>query len=177
MALEYLTLGPRQLTPFDAHYFPELAVRLTRLSEPKNYAARDEPDDRTVLCAELPCDVGDPVWAAGDEELGATVLEDLARSGLAVRAPVLGVAVRRLSHAYPIYLRGYEDSFAVLDRWSADLERVLTFGRQGLFAHDNTHHALAMAYAAVDCLRRDGTFDECAWEASRAEFEKHVVED
>ena len=40
------------------------------------------------------------------------------------------------------------------------------FGRQGLFAHDNTHHALAMAYAAVDCLREDGTFDKNSIEAA-----------
>ena len=36
-----------------------------------------------------------------------------------------------------------------MDRWLGELERLLTFGRQGLFVHDNTHHALYMAYAAV----------------------------
>jgi protoporphyrinogen oxidase len=177
MTLVYVVLGTAQFTPFDAHYFPEAAVRMTRLSEPKNYGARSEPPDRTVLCAELPCDVGDPVWTATDEDLGSLVCADLERAGLPVRAPVLGVSVRRLSHAYPIYVRGYDSSFEMLDAWASDLPRVLTFGRQGLFAHDNTHHALAMAYAAVDCLRRDGTFDDARWAAYRTEFEGHVVED
>jgi hypothetical protein len=53
----------------------------------------------------------------------------------------------------------------------------VTFGRQGLFAHDNTHHALAMAYAAVDCLSDNGDFDRQAWSRARLEFQKHVVED
>jgi protoporphyrinogen oxidase len=177
MVLIYVVLGTRQFTPFDAHYFPEAAVRITRLSEPKNYGARTEPEDRTVLCAELPCEVGDSVWNASDADLGAIVREDLERSGLPVEARVLSVTARRLSHAYPIYLRGYEESFAALDAWATSLDRVLTFGRQGLFAHDNTHHALAMAYAAVECLRADGTFDSGLWNQYRKEFESHVVED
>jgi protoporphyrinogen oxidase len=177
MTLIYITLGAAQFTPYDAHYFPESAVRLTRLSEPKNYGARTEPADRTVLCAELPCEVGDAVWTASDEALGTLVRDDLARCGLPVRVPVLGVATRRLSHAYPIYLNGYESSFARLDAWASSLDRVLTFGRQGLFAHDNTHHALAMAYAAVDCVQGDGGFDDGRWTDYRSEFETHVVED
>ena len=53
----------------------------------------------------------------------------------------------------------------------------MTFGRQGLFAHDNTHHALAMAYALDGCLGSDGSLDRKAWTACRRDFEKHVVED
>jgi protoporphyrinogen oxidase len=177
MALIYLEVATQRFTAFDAHYFPESAVRITRLSEPKNYGARHEPADRTVLCAELPCDVGDRVWSASDEDLGSIVVDDLERCGLPLPAPVRSVTVRRLSHAYPIYLRGYEERFATLDRWASGLDRVLSFGRQGLFAHDNTHHALAMAYGAVECLGADGSFDAARWARYREEFEGHVVED
>ena len=51
------------------------------------------------------------------------------------------------------------------------------FGRQGLFAHDNTHHALAMAWAAADAARPDGQVDAAAWSRARAAFAAHVVED
>ncbi|MBK7284263.1 MAG: hypothetical protein IPI83_07680 [Sphingomonadales bacterium] len=54
---------------------------------------------------------------------------------------------------------------------------MLTFGRQGLFAHDNTHHALATAHGAVDCLNADGSFDLAKWRDYRRIFETHVVED
>jgi hypothetical protein len=43
--------------------------------------------------------------------------------------------------------------------------------------HDNTHHALAMAWAAADALRADGTFDDAAWAAARGRFARHVVQD
>jgi protoporphyrinogen oxidase len=177
MILVYLVLGQKQFTPFDAHYFPESEIKLTRLSEPKNYSGVQEPLDRTVLCGELPCMVGDEVWRLSDEDLGELVKESLARCGLPVKAPVLRVATARLPFAYPIYRNGYEQAFNTLDDWAAGLDRVLTFGRQGLFAHDNTHHALAMAYAAVDCFQESGEFDLTLWKDYRAEFAKHVVED
>jgi protoporphyrinogen oxidase len=150
---------------------------LTRLSEPKNYSAASEPADLTVLCGELPCAVDDDVWRASDEELAELVRDSLSRCGLPIRSRVMQVATRRLAYAYPIYHRGYEEAFATLDEWASRLDRALTFGRQGLFAHDNTHHALAMAYAAADCLSESGEFDLARWADYRIEFAKHVVED
>lgn len=176
MILVYLELGTEQFTPFDAHYFPGSDIRITRLSEPRNYAARTEPADRTVICAELPCGKSDDVWNMSDDELGKLVSADLARSGIPLPVEPMAVHTRRLPQAYPIYQRGYEKPFGVLDSWADSLPRLLTYGRQGLFAHDNTHHALYMAYAAVDCLR-NGDFDHGRWEKYREEFSRHVVED
>ncbi|MGH9371357.1 MAG: FAD-dependent oxidoreductase, partial [Vicinamibacterales bacterium] len=84
---------------------------------------------------------------------------------------------RRLPQAYPIYTEGYRAAFDVLDAWAGGIDGLLTFGRQGLFAHDNTHHALAMAYAAGRCLSDDGLLDRAAWGRHRRAFESHVVED
>ncbi len=177
MVLIYLVLAQPQFTPFDAHYFPEADIRLTRLSEVKNYSGVTEPSNRTVLCGELPCTLDDDVWRASDEELSEMVRDSLGRCGLPIKVPVLTVATKRLAYAYPIYRQGYEAAFEMLDEWAGSLDRVLTFGRQGLFAHDNTHHALAMAYAAVDCLLPSGAFDTEHWDRYRKEFARHVVED
>ncbi len=177
MILIYLILETPQFTPFDAHYFPEAHIRLTRLSEPKNYSDRTEPRDRTVLCGELPCSLQDDVWTATDEQLRDVMRDALDKSGLPVTAKILQTVVKRLPHAYPIYPTGYERHFELVDRWVAQLDGILSFGRQGLFAHDNTHHALAMAYAAVGCLNPDGSFDRTRWAACREEFSRHVVED
>lgn len=177
MVLIYLVLDQPRFTEFDAHYFPETHIPLTRLSEPKNYAARTDPPDRTILCGELPCQVDDDIWRSSDEQLGRLVCDALAACDLPVRARVLRTVTRRLPHAYPIYPTGYERYFDRLDEWAADLPNVLTYGRQGLFAHDNTHHALAMAYGAVDCLGDDGRFNAAKWAEYREEFRTHVVED
>jgi protoporphyrinogen oxidase len=176
MLLVYLALDVDQFTEYDAHYFPGSAIRITRLSEPKNYAALPSPQGRTVLCAELPCALGDVHWKMSNDELGRLVTEDLARAGIPLPRPAVKVHVERLAHAYPIYLHGYEEPFGRLDTWAESLPRFLSYGRQGLFAHDNTHHALYMAYAAVECLK-DGSFDRECWQNYRTIFATHVVED
>ncbi len=175
MLLIYLALPVDQFTEFDAHYFPSADLRITRLSEPKNYGDLREAAG-TVLCAELPAGPGDPWWTMDDLELGELVADDLRRAGIPLPTEPTEVHVRRLKQAYPIYATGYEKPFAVLDAWADSLPQFLSYGRQGLFAHDNTHHALAMAHAAAACFGPDG-FDHAAWAVHRAEFDRHVVED
>lgn len=176
MILIYLSLPVSRFTEYDAHYFPGQDLRITRLSEPKNYSDLGLPAGGTVLCAELPCSPTDPWWTLDDAELGRLVADDLARAGIPLPAAVTDIQVRRLRQAYPIYRTGYERWFSHLDAWVNGIPRLLSYGRQGLFAHDNTHHALAMAYAAVECLE-DGTFDTARWAEHRTVFESHVVED
>jgi protoporphyrinogen oxidase len=176
MVLIYLQLPVGRFTEYDAHYFPAAETRITRLSEPKNYCAAAEPKDSTVLCAELPCAIGDAIWKLTDDELGQLVAADLANAGIPLPATPLKVFTRRLGQAYPIYLNGYERAFSALDLWVDSLPGVISYGRQGLFAHDNTHHALFMAYSAVDCF--DGQrFDRARWHDYRKVFATHVVED
>ena len=177
MILVYLVLEQDQFTEYDAHYFPELAVPISRLSEPKNYSASTEPKGVTVLCAELPCDPSEEYWGLDDDELGRRLCGWLGDVGLPVTAKVRATHTRRLSAAYPVYDRGFEPNFETLDRYFAGVTGLLTYGRQGLFAHDNTHHALAMAHAAVDCQQVDGSFDTVKWAGYRKVFETHVVED
>jgi protoporphyrinogen oxidase len=177
MILIYLVLEQDRFTEYDAHYFPEEAIPISRLSEPKNYCAAAEPRGLTLLCAELPTDPTSPEWTMSDDELGNRLREWLGQAGLPVRAPVRRAVARRLKQAYPVYARGYETHFAMLDTWVSGLPGVLTFGRQGLFAHDNTHHALYMAYAAVECFDVNGDFNWELWREFRKVFETHVVED
>jgi hypothetical protein len=58
------------------------------------------------------------------------------------------------------------------------MKNLLSFGRQGLFVHDNTHHALFMGYAAADCLNQEGKLDRNKWQNYyRKIFDAHIVED
>lgn len=177
MVLVYLTLDRRPYTPFDAHYFPEPDIVFGRLSEPANYrTSADDPPDRTVLCAEVPATVGDATWSSSDEALGAAVGDGLDRVGLPV-VDGYGVHVERLPRVYPLYRVGFEERLAPLLEWAHGLDRVVVFGRQGLFVPDNTHHALTMGAAAAACLGDDGRFDRRRWNRALADFRTHVVED
>lgn len=177
MILIYLILETGQFSEFDAHYFPEISIPISRMSEPKNYSGTTSPEGVTVLCAELPADPGDRWWSTSDDEFADLMKEWLASVDLPVRPQVRGCITRRLSQAYPVYDVDYDRHFSVMDEWFLGLDGLLVFGRQGLFAHDNTHHAIAMAYAAEDCLSRDGTFDKVRWAEYRRQFLDHRVED
>lgn len=177
LALVYLVVDRRQYSEYDAHYLPAVDVLMSRLSEPQNY--RTDPgarQDHTVLCAEVPCSVGDATWNASDADLGARVREAVVRSGLPPVA-VGPVVVRRLPKVYPALTPGYETDLDAVEAWVGSQSRIVGFGRQALFAPDNTHHVLAMGAAAADCLGPDGQFDEVAWAAHRAAFRANVVED
>ena len=177
MALVYLTLERRPYTPFDAHYFPEPDVVFSRLSEPTNYRdSVDDPPDRTVLCAEVPCTADDATWSASDPELGLQVAEGLARVGLPIARPH-EVHVERLARVYPLYRVGFEQELAAVLDWAHGLDRMVVFGRQGLFVPDNTHHALAMGAAAASAVGDDGSFDRALWNEALVSFRGHVVED
>ncbi len=187
MVLVYLVHEGGRWTPYDAHYVPTSATPVSRLSEPLNYReSLDDPTDRTVVCAEIPCAVGDATWSSSDDDLVALVQDGIALLGL----PPLRLAgheVRRVRRVYPVYRQGYRDRLAGLDAWSERLAHVTTFGRLGLFVHDNTHHAMRMGWDAVECLRTDGDpapgsaspvgMDHRCWQDARERFRRHVVED
>jgi protoporphyrinogen oxidase len=176
MVLLYLVLDRPQWTEYDAHYFPGAEVFASRLSEPRNYHDNpDDPADRTVLCAEIPCWAGDGVWDADDGDLATRLSAELVATGVSPPNPV-EVTSRRLPNVYPVYRPGFADELATLERWAADAGLV-TFGRQGLFTPDNTHHALDMGWAAADALHPDGSFDTAAWRTARDGFRSFVVED
>ncbi|MGB3687269.1 MAG: FAD-dependent oxidoreductase [Ornithinimicrobium sp.] len=183
MVLVYLTHRPHEELPrvrwsaYDAHYLPGAGTPITRISEPANYRdSADDPGDRTVVCAEIPCDMGDAIWSSSDKALRQVVTDAIAAFDL----PPLecsAVHTRRLRAVYPIYEHGFSERLARLEAWADAVPGVTTLGRSGLFAHDNTHHAFVMAHEAAQCLRGDGSFDDAAWRRARGSFRKHVVED
>ena len=177
MVLVYLVLDRRPYTTFDAHYLPDRNVLLSRLSEPSNYRdSAEDPTDRTVLCAEVPCWQGDDVWSAGDDALGARVADDLVRSGLPDPRHV-AVHVERLPSVYPVLTPQSLGALARAERALTMSTRVTVLGRQGLATPDNTHHVLEMGVRSARCVRPDGTFDHAAWAEAREGFRSYVVED
>jgi protoporphyrinogen oxidase len=177
MILFYLILNVERFTPYDAHYFPEQEVAFSRVSEPKNYSMASEPVECTGLCVEVPCTVGDEVWRAPDEEIHRRVVADLARVGLPVEGLIRTSFARRLPSVYPVYDRSFAQHLAMVSSYLAGITGLVSLGRQGLFAHDNTHHTIEMAYRASECLEPGLTWNAEKWQHYLEHFRSHVVED
>lgn len=179
MVLLYIEMEEGPYSEFDAHYFPDASIRFSRMSEPRNYPGGAEHSALragTGLCLELPCDRGGNDWAAGPEELLARLAGDLAGSPLPVPGGVTDVWTGRLTHAYPVYRMGFEHDLRTVSEWSLSDPRLVLIGRQGLFAHDNLHHAIETGLAAADCLAGPG-FDTGAWRRCLEDFRRHRVSD
>ncbi len=176
MILVYLVLDQPQFTPYDAHYLPGPETITSRLSEPKNYRDGDDPPDRTVLCAEVPCWPTDEIWRWSNDQIARAVIEDLLRLGLPEPRVVDG-QVLRLPSVYPVYDLSGAAARTAVDRWVPASDRFVSLGRQGLRVLDNLHHVLAMGAGAAASLRPDGLIDVARWQAYRSEFSGHTVED
>lgn len=175
IVLVYVVHRGGRWTRHDVHYIPDGHTPVSRISEPMNHRINPEdPEDRDVVCFELPCDIGDEIWNASDEELA-----DLVRGCVReTRLPELDldwVQVKRVRNVYPVYQRGYQEQLSVLEEWVEQLPHLTTFGRQGLFTPDNTHHAMLMGYEAADALG-SGEFDRDRWIQAKDRFAQHIVE-
>ena len=177
MVLCFFVLDIDQFTPYDAHYFPEKEYIFSRVSEPKNYSGAPEPHDLTGLCVEIPCSDSDSIWNASDDELCRSVLRDLEKARLPVRMPIKRFFTKRLRNAYPVYTVGFQIALQEVLHFLDTYPRLVTLGRQGLFAHDNTHHTMDVAYCASECVLPEGVFDWLKWKEFRKQFQTHIVED
>ena len=153
-------------------YVASGALRTSRIQEPKRRSGAMAPEGRTSLMLEVPCDVGDPTWRAGIDELRARALGELAELGMPVD-DVLDAFCVRVPHGYPVYHLGYDrDRRALL----AEVDRfgnVRTAGRQGLFRYVFMDAAMRMGTQAAEQMlegRRDGAALDAIGRAS------HVVE-
>ncbi|HZU83161.1 MAG TPA: FAD-dependent oxidoreductase, partial [Polyangiaceae bacterium] len=103
-------------------------VAISRIQEPKRRSRWMAPDGRTSLMLEVPCDVGDATWRAGDADLRARMVSELGRLGFRVD-DALSSFVVRVAHGYPVYHLGYERDRRVLLAEVARFANVRTAGR------------------------------------------------
>ena len=99
----YLRVNKPQVSPDSWLYLPEHHLTVHRISEFKNFSPEAAPPDKTMVCAEITCRVGDEHWRAGDDELIATAVADLGQIGLLEPNEVLDGFVKRIPYAYPVY--------------------------------------------------------------------------
>ncbi len=177
MVFFYLILKKSQFTSYDAHYFPEMELCFARMAEMSNYT--DLPrKDITGLCFELPCNNDDTIWNATEEQLKNWIIEDLHKIDLPVQNnEIISVRAERKEYIYPVYDLSFQTCFHELDEFIHRQPDLIILGRQGLFVHDNTHHAMEMSVGASQCLNPDLTWHQDLWMSYRKKFNQNVVVD
>jgi protoporphyrinogen oxidase len=145
----YLEVDRPSVTTDHWIYLPEKHLRVHRVSEFKNFSDTSAPGDRTALCCEITCRVGDETWNL-DLERGAAIAQaDLERCGLISKGESRPLDIARLPRAYPVYRVGYRAPVESLHNSVQRLKNFQSTGRQGLFRYNNMDHSMAMGRAAA----------------------------
>jgi protoporphyrinogen oxidase len=122
------------LLPETFLWIPESGYPFFRLTEPTRSMPWLAPEGKSLVTADLGCDVGGELWRTSDEDLGTLCLSHVERIFPDVRGKYLGCRVLRTPIAYPVFLKEYEP---VRRRFeiSTGVDGLTSVGRNGEFAH------------------------------------------
>ena len=177
MIIFYIELDMPRFTQYDAHYFPGENIIFTRISEPKNYNLNND-NNNTGLCIEIPCFYNDEIWNSPDDNLLKKIIADFKKVKLPIRNEKIKKSFsKKLRYAYPLYDLTFQNNLGQTEYFLDSLDNIISLGRQGLFAHDNIHHAMYTAYKADECLDDNLNFDKQKWITLKKQFKNHKVED
>jgi protoporphyrinogen oxidase len=134
-------------------YVASGSLAMSRIQEPKRRSAAMSPAGHTSIMLEIPCDVGDGIWAADLADLRRRMGTELRALGFHVD-DVLGAFVVKVAHGYPVYHLGYERDRQELLRVVDEFSNVRTAGRQGLFRYVFMDAAMQMGVMAARQMMR-----------------------
>ncbi len=148
----YLSVDAPSISPDHWIYLPEKHLTIHRISEFKNFSDTSAPGDKTAVCCEITCNVGDEHWNLTLEE-GAKIAErDLVSLGLIEPGKAKPLDIHRLPNAYPVYDLTYKENLNVLKKAAKGVSNFTTTGRQGLYRYNNMDHSIAMGRRVAKSL-------------------------
>lgn len=140
-----------RLTPHASIYFPDEAIRFTRLYESSNRSRAMAPAGQSAIALELPCSRGDEGDVLSDEDLMAEGLRLLELFGVTA-GEVRHLSTLRLPNAYPILRRGIERSVSAGLDYLDGFTNLHLLGRTQLFRYSHLHDHIRDAERLVGQL-------------------------
>lgn len=129
-----LRLQGRGLLPDVVLWTPEPQFKFFRLTEAPLAMPWLAPHAKTIITADIGCQVGDASWAASDGALTNECLEHLRPLVPDIEQRFLGSTVLRTPIAYPVFDVAYEEERKRFSQ-SMGVEGLYSVGRNGQFAH------------------------------------------
>lgn len=133
-SLVNMRFATRPVLPEVCTWIPEREYTFFRLTEAPLAMPWLAPEGKTIVTADIGCEVGDRIWTMDDDELGEVCAAELDRLFPGVREHYLGCQVLRTGVAHPVYLSEYEDDRIAFGR-GLPVRGLYSVGRNGEFAH------------------------------------------
>ncbi|QDU69061.1 FAD-dependent oxidoreductase [Engelhardtia mirabilis] len=160
----YLEIDEPTVSPDHWVYLPEKHLTIHRISEFKNFSDASAPGDKTVVCCEITCNVGDEDWNMDLEQGAKVAIDDLVTVGLLKPGTARGIDLHKLPYAYPVYDLTYKENLDTLKKAVKQVKNIRTTGRQGLYRYNNMDHSIAMGRRTAKTVAKgvDARADEVA---------------
>ncbi len=160
----YLEIDKPTVSPDHWVYLPEKHLTIHRICEFKNFSDNSAPGNKTVVCCEITCNVGDEHWRLNLEAAAKIAEQDLIKVGLLQPGISRGIDMHKLPYAYPVYDLTYKANLDTLKKAVRKVKNLRTTGRQGLYRYNNMDHSIAMGRRTAKTLLKagDGQADEVA---------------
>ncbi|MBD1857356.1 MULTISPECIES: protoporphyrinogen/coproporphyrinogen oxidase [Leptolyngbya] len=134
MVFVNLRLHGRGLLSDTVVWTPERDYFFFRLTETPLSMPWLAPEGKTLITADIGCEIGDEIWQMSDEELGERCIEHLREIIPDARQRYFGCRVLKTPIAYPVFLSQYEEHRQRLAH-STGISGLYSIGRNGEFAH------------------------------------------
>ena len=134
MVFVNLKFEGRGLLPDTVVWTPHRSFPFFRLTETPLSMPWLAPEGKTMITADIGCEIGDEFWRMPDDALGAMCVERMEPVVRDAARRFIGCRVLRTAIAYPIFLRAYEQDRKRLQR-STGVQGLYSIGRNGEFAH------------------------------------------
>ncbi|MEK6920698.1 MAG: NAD(P)-binding protein [Nanoarchaeota archaeon] len=157
LRLCYVFLDKERALRDNWFFFPEQNVCFNRVSEQKSFSPFTVPSGKTVITAEITCDIDNRYYTMDDAALRAVVLADLEKVGILKKEEVIDFLAKKLARVYPVYAIGFREHLSVVLGYIHSFDNVYTIGRQGLFNYNNTDHCMDMANLTAQHILSNGT--------------------
>jgi protoporphyrinogen oxidase len=151
-ALLYVFLIVDRVDVLHAQWIYFRTRTFNRVTELNRFSPKIVPPGKTVLCAEITCDVGDELWNAPPAKLAQRVARDLEEEGFIQRGEVSDHHVLRTAEGYTIYLLHYHEHLEKIREYIRSIPNLYVSGRQGMFKYIQMDHAMEMGYRLADSI-------------------------
>jgi protoporphyrinogen oxidase len=105
-----------------------------------------------MLSIEQSCHLGARWWQQSKENLFKTYIPHIEREGILKESEVTDIFLLKASHAYPMYLYGYNESLETFKRYCDTIQTLRICGRTGSFRYMDTDECMKLAFDLADEL-------------------------
>lgn len=134
MVFVNLRLEGRNLLPDVMTWTPGPETPFYRLTEAPISMPWLAPEGKTIITADIGCEVGDEIWSADDDDLAAMCLQALEPIVPNIAGRYLGSKILRTPIAYPVFDIEYEAERQAFAKGTG-IAGLLSVGRNGEFDH------------------------------------------